>query len=97
MDPPEHHQILAINILEQLLFVLHIASIARDLLLRNHQSSDKQRILYQRAAEHPARLEVAPGIRVCDFQEFVAEVRGEEDCAETLAVLEACRGFKFVV
>ena len=63
MDPAQHHQLLAIAVIKQRALIDHLARIARGLLLGEHQLADKQRVRDQRAAQEPARLEVARSVR----------------------------------
>ena len=94
MDPAQHHQILAVGVLEQFVFVDGLAGIRGAGLIGDDEFGDEERIGDEGAAEDAAGFEIGAGVGFGEGEEAVAEVGGEEERAQWRAVFEVGRGFE---
>ena len=58
MYPPKHHQLFLVTVVEELLFIQRLASIARACLLGNDQASYEKSIGLEYSTQHTTRFEV---------------------------------------
>ena len=94
VNPAQHHQFLAITVVEEITLVRHLAGIARAGLRGDNQTRDKQSIGFEDAAEDAAGFEVETRVLDGGLEEEGAELGGEEERAEGGAVFEVGRGFE---
>ena len=92
VDPAQHEQVLAVDVIEQPRLVDRLARVARARLLRDHQLGHEERVGDQRAAQHAARLQVGPRVGRRELEEGRPQVGWEEDGAQRRAGLEVRGG-----
>lgn len=88
VNPSNHQQILRDAIVQQRRLINRLAGIRRAPLLGYDERRHEQRVINRRAAEDAAHLEAAGRVVRSQVQEGGAQLGGEEDVAEGVAVLE---------
>lgn len=101
MYPPQHHQLLLVAIIKQLLFVQRLTRVARRRLLGDDQPRDEEGVGLEDPAQHAASFEVEPCVGRGRREELLAQLGGEKDRAEGVPVFEVGgwlegEGVKFV-
>ncbi len=91
MNPPEHHEILGITVIEELRLVDGFTSVRSALLVWDDKLGDEECIGDDRSTEDPARLKVGAGVCGSNREKLRTKVWGKEDSSKRLPILKIGR------